>query len=367
MKSLSALALGLVLLCVTSCGGAFSNVSSPLTTKQLIAHEGSATVALVHTNEDSADDEVSSVHPLCSAVWVDKTHILTAYHCAVGIQEELQSKQDDKEKNTPACEGLALALRLCDDSPTEHKVIEMQGLPIHFVQWNETEGVGKEPTAQHLSHVVGWDESHDLALLEAAGKAVPMHESAKVASAVPPMGERIHVCGHPKGFYWTFLEGTVAGYHMSLPHMSDKKDKVKSVGPYLQLEVPIYFGNSGGGAFNDAGELIGIADFLTKLPAEGFFIPVDPIRSFLVDQGVLPGKKVEKKVEAVAPVINIIINAPPIVLPVVPPSAVVVPDAPVAPPPTKADVIPAPPLVIPHTVVPPGIGTLPPLGVTPKP
>src|SRR5271157_182105 len=97
MKSFGALCslVSLVML-LTSCGGAFSNVPPPLTTQQLVQHEGSATVALVHTDDDSADDEVSAVRPLCSAVWVDKTHILTAYHCAVGIQEELQAKQDDK-------------------------------------------------------------------------------------------------------------------------------------------------------------------------------------------------------------------------------------------------------------------------------
>lgn len=361
MKSLSALALGLVVLCITSCGGA---INPPLSASQLVQHEGSVTVALVHTDEDSADEESSGVRPLCSAVWVDRTHILTAYHCTVGIQEELQAKQDEREKNAPACEGLAKLFGMCDDSPTEHKVIEMKGLPVHFVQWKEADEPGKEPSAQHLSHVVGWDESHDLALLEAAGKAIPSHEFASVAAQVPGMGERIHVCGHPKGLYWTFLEGTVAGYRLSLPHLSGKKDLVKRKGPYLQLEVPIYYGNSGGGAFDDAGQLIGIADFMLKLPAEGFFIPAESIREFLVDQEVLPGKKKvieEKMPEPVVPVINITINAPPVVLPVVPAPA----DS--SAPATKAEVIPAPPLVIPHTIVPPGIGVLPPLGVTPKP
>lgn len=344
MKRLSPFVLGFVVLGLTSCGGVFSSVPSPLSTDKLVAHEGNSTVALVHTDEDSADDEVSAVRPLCSAVWVDKTHILTAYHCAKGVQEELQDKQDEREKNAPVCGGLAALLHLCSTDAVEHKVIEMKGLPVHFVQWKEADEPGKEPTAQHLSHVVSWNEEHDLALLEAAGQAIPSHEIAKVAAAVPAMGERIHVCGHPKGLYWTFLEGTVAGYRQSLPHLSAKGDKVKSVGPYLQLEVPIYFGNSGGGAFDDAGQLIGIADFMLKLPSEGFFIPVDPIRTFLIDSDVLPGKKSEKKkVEEVkpvevAPVINLTVVAPSV---------------------EKADVIPAPPLVIPHVIVPPGIFGVP--------
>jgi hypothetical protein len=319
-----------VALGVTSCGGAIQAASVPLTIPQLVSHEGYSTVALVWDDIDNDQDDVSDIRVSCSAVWVDATHILTAYHCVVGERQRQQARQDEKEKNRPACEELAILLGICDpDEEVKHKVIETKGLSMHFIQWKEVDDVGKEPTAQHLAHVVSWDESHDLALLEAAGHAIPSHEVARVAVAVPGYGERIHVCGHLRGLYWSFLEGSMAGYRGDMPVLH----KGKTIGPVMQLQVPIYYGNSGGGAFNEAGELIGIADFLMNIPAEGFFIPVDPIRAFLIDQEILPGKVKEVKKEeavkpAVPPIVNITVVAPP-------------------PPPEKADIIPSPPLPIP--------------------
>lgn len=322
---------------LVSCGGAFSQAPRPLSTQQMVSHEGYSTVALVDTDPDNDDDLVSDTRPYCSAVWVDDTHILTAYHCVKSEHKRLQARQDQKEEARKAaqadCNPIAKMLGMCDDEEVEHKVIETKGMPMHYIVWNEVDDVSKEPTGQHLAHVVGWDESHDLALLRAAGHAIPGHEVAKLAAAVPGMGEHVHVCGHVKGLYWTFLEGSMAGYRGDFPHKV-KKDEVGRSGPYMQLQVPVYYGNSGGGAFNDSGELIGIADFLMNLPAEGFFIPVDPVRAFLVDQEVLPGKvkKVEaEKKEEKPPVVSVT------VVQVTPPSGPV----------EKADVIPAPPLPIP--------------------
>jgi trypsin-like peptidase len=295
---IAVLSLFAILLSLTGCGAVTSALPKvPLSTPALVAHEGYSTVALVRYDEDNQDDKVSEIKPYCSAVWVDETHILTAHHCVKSIQEEMQDKQDEKEKNPPQCSLIAKLFGACDDTPPAHKTIYLKDLPIHFVQWKEVDDVGKEPTAWHLSHVVGWDEHKDLALLEAAGNAIPSHEYAKLADKTPGLTEAVHVCGHPKGLYWTFLEGTVAGYRGEIPHM-DKK-----AGPFMQVQTPIYFGNSGGGAFNNYGELVGIADFLMKVPAEGFFVHLDNIRAFLQDQNLLdkPEPKEAKKVVGVAP------------------------------------------------------------------
>lgn len=254
------------------CGGRLNNT-------ELIAHNGSATVALVYYDTDN-DREDSDVRVYCSAVWIDKTHILTADHCVLAMQEMAQDKQDKKEANRLPCEGIAAILGLCDpDEVFKHKVIELEGLSIHYVQRLEAESPGEEPTAWHLSKVVGTDDKHDLALLEAVGGAIPGHESARLAEKVPELGERVHAVGHPKGLYWTFLEGTVAGYRKTI-------FGIDTEGPFLQVQSPIYFGNSGGGCFNDYGELVGIADFLYKVPSEGFYIPVVSIRNFLKENGI---------------------------------------------------------------------------------
>ena len=299
MKRFLAL-LSLAVLVLTGCGGSLaSNSPAKLSTSQMVSHEGYSTVALVHYDEDNDDPKVSDIRTYCSAVWVDDTHILTAFHCVKGEQKRAQAKQDEREQNQPACGMLAALLGLCDpDAPVKHTVIWMKGLPVHYVQWKESADPGKEPSAWHLGNVVGWDEGKDLALVEAAGNAIPSHEVAVLADETPALGESIHVCGHPKGFTWTFLEGTVAGYRGVLQHHD------KDTGPYMQAQVPVYFGNSGGGAFDSYGKLVGIADMLPGLPAEGLFVHLDNIRGFLQDQNLLdkPKKEVKSpKVVGVAP------------------------------------------------------------------
>jgi hypothetical protein len=283
MKRISLALLLTVLMVILGCGAGNNGRGSQdaWSTQSLVNHEGKSTVALVYTDYDNDDDKVSDQRVFCSAVWVDDTHILTAYHCVKAVREILQQRQDLREKNAPVCEGFALALGLCDNTPVPHKEIATRDMHVSYVQWKESEGIGQEPSGTHLSKVVGWDVRHDLALLQAVGGAIPVHENAHLAAQVPGLLQPVHVVGHPHGFYWTFLEGTVAGYVHDIPAITDED------GPYLQIQAPIYFGNSGGGAFNDVGELIGIADFTSKLPGEGFFIPVVSLRSFLVAQHLL--------------------------------------------------------------------------------
>lgn len=271
--------LVLMVLGLTSCAGVLGN---KLSTPQIIKHETRSSVTLVFYDETNTDDGVSDITPYCSAVWVDGTHILTAFHCMKVAYMEQQRKQIERENNAKAkCEGLTMLLTGCDpDAEVVHKKLELKHIQVHYVQQQEASGIGREPQAWHLARLVGWDSPHDLALLDVDPVSAPAHEVAEVADAVPGMGEPVHVVGSPKGFYFTYLEGTVAGYRGSIPNDPN-------VGPYLQIQCPVYYGNSGGGAYDSYGKLVGIADAMPGLPAEGLFIPVDTIRSFLQLRGVL--------------------------------------------------------------------------------
>jgi serine protease Do len=196
------------------------------------------------------------------------------------LQDEANAKEAPADEE---CNGLAQLFGLCHGA-VEHVKIELKDMPIHFVQENESMGVSKEPSAWHVGKVVGWALDRDLALIEAVGKAVPEHEYATLASDDPAMMESLTVVGHPKGLYWTYMTGSCAGVRDTLPHMSKSSEGDKRIGPFLQVEAPVYFGNSGGGAFNDRGELVGIASFLLRLPGEGFFIGRESMHAFLVDQ-----------------------------------------------------------------------------------
>ena len=173
------------------------------------------------------------VRPFCSGVWIGDEWILTARHCT------LTDGDEDKEEKYIA----------------------------------SAEGTPKVYTAQ----VAYRSEDHDLALLRII--TGPAHGWAKIALKSPRQGANVHVVGHPLGFWYTYLTGTVAGYRERIDGIVDTGGPK---GPYLQIEAPIFHGNSGGGAFNDDNELVGICSFSAGLPSEGFFIPVEAITPFVM-------------------------------------------------------------------------------------
>jgi S1-C subfamily serine protease len=63
--------------------------------------------------------------------------------------------------------------------------------------------------------------------------------------------------------------------------MGDQQIKAKVV----QISAPIWIGNSGGGAFNSDGHLIGLSSWITlRAPSVAFFIHRDEIKNFLKDK-----------------------------------------------------------------------------------
>jgi hypothetical protein len=237
--------LGIVtlLLMILGCGSGTGKL--PVRdASQLTSHMGSSTVALVFTTEDG------DVLPFCSGVWISDVEILTAGHCAAAIAEKTQGG---------GIEGL-------DIDPVD--------VPVHYIVQDEVTSVGKEPTAIHLSKVVSYDKDHDLALLKALGKTIPSHDHTNVVSEMPALGEHVYIVGHPKGMYWSFVEGVISQYHDKLPRDHGE-------GPYVQISAPVWFGNSGGGAFDSRGDLVGIASFITRAPNTSFFVHPDAINKFL--------------------------------------------------------------------------------------
>lgn len=174
----------------------------------------------------------------CAGVWVTDEIIVTANHCTMEPYEE-------GEDPTPA-KSVRLAL-----------------------------------DAQHLEQVfdapvIARDVKMDGALLQVFG-ARP-HPWAPLAKRNPAVGTHVHVVGHPRGLAWTYLEGWVA------QERSSAWDEDR---PYIQIQVPITHGNSGGGAFNDDGELVGICDVVAEsMPAQGFFNPVEDVKHMLDVAGV---------------------------------------------------------------------------------
>lgn len=210
---------------------------------QTLQHEGNATAALVYYDDTVSDITENHIKIFCSAVFVDTHTILTAAHCV----QALQHKDNI-------------------DNPI--------GMSIHYFVWQEETNINQEPTATHMAQVKKLDLPHDLALLTTFANT-PTHAIAELAKLTPAVGEQVMVVGHPLGMAWSFLPSSVAAYRDTVPGAEELR------GPFLQLFSAAYHGNSGGGAFNSSGELVGLCDFLVASPNTVFFTHLDSIKLFL--------------------------------------------------------------------------------------
>jgi S1-C subfamily serine protease len=106
-------------------------------------------------------------------------------------------------------------------------------------------------------------EKHDLALLVSEAPAEDDCVVAPVATGFPSVGSFVWVVGYPMG-----VERNVSHGILSATYFSNMKP-----GTFLyRIDAAVAPGNSGGGVFNQQGELIGIVSFmqLMKLPLPGF-------------------------------------------------------------------------------------------------
>lgn len=164
---------------------------------------------------------------LCTGVWVGSRSILTVAHCidiGAGLDYSVPGKGDAQE-------------------------------------WH--------PAALYRA-----DLDHDLALFIASG-AVPDHLIAHLGPVDPPVGTELFFGGHPVGLFNSFRRGLVSAYRGI--HL-DKDWK----GPWMQVSAPIFLGDSGGGAFDAEGRLVGIAHAVaSEVPCVAFFVKRSTIAEFL--------------------------------------------------------------------------------------
>jgi S1-C subfamily serine protease len=164
----------------------------------------SKTVALVRQGDEG-------LRAYCSGVWLDEDTIVTAAHCV-----------DDED----------------------------EGAVLGYLSFEDVFGTGPEaspPLAPRGAYLTSVDEAHDIALLHAP--KAPPHASAPLASENPAAGDHVAAMGHPLGLWWSFSEGVVAAV---------RKESLGLDILWVQATVQISPGNSGGGLFNERGELVGV-------------------------------------------------------------------------------------------------------------
>lgn len=220
--------LGIILMCGSCVSPA--NEAPPgikASRRSIISEIERSTAALV---KEDGGEEV----PYCAGVWIDATHVLTALHCVVS------------EPN--------LMVLIKSKSMLENATSPTSGT------------------------VVKGDMRVDLALIE-VNQHVPSHGVANINITKPVKGDRVHIIGHTAGYSWTYSEGSVSAV----------RDHTRGLGgetlSAVQVSGFIWMGNSGGGAWNSNGELIGISSWIyAKAPGIAFFISSKEIKQFLQEK-----------------------------------------------------------------------------------
>lgn len=179
-------------------------------------------------------------HVYCSGVWVDQNTIVTANHCMVNFADDSQLEPGAK----------LLYSTQSDVDPSDDDAIK----------------------TVHGAELLAIDPEHDLALVRVS--APPAHESAPLAQSVY-VGERDATMGHPLDLLWSYSEGLVSAIRKTADPELDIL--------WIQSTAPISPGNSGGGLFNERGELMGICSrgYFGRAENLNFYVHVDYVRALL--------------------------------------------------------------------------------------
>ncbi len=120
-----------------------------------------------------------------------------------------------------------------------------------------------------VAKVLGVDPSTDIAVLKIDAKNLPVVTLGRVADL--KVGEWVAAIGSPFGFENTVTAGVVSAKNRALPD--------DSATPFIQTDVAVNPGNSGGPLFNSRGEVVGINSQIYSRSGSyqgvSFAIPID--------------------------------------------------------------------------------------------
>jgi S1-C subfamily serine protease len=138
----------------------------------------------------------------------------------------------------------------------------------------------------------------DVAIIKIDGKNLPTESMGN--SEEVNVGDEITVIGYPGAATDAAMDGLISPKSLLVPTVTNGRISAKRVDgngtPVLQSEAAINHGNSGGPAFDEKGNVIGIATWaLTDASSLNFFIPIDTAMEFVHQAGAPPERGVFDK------------------------------------------------------------------------
>jgi hypothetical protein len=180
-------------------------------------------------------DGDGDIFPMCSGIWISSDRFLTAAHC-----------------------------------------IDRDGVvPIFYFNY------GERMVFSRVGFVIRFDMERDLALI---GSIYSGDHGMVMMGGGVKVGDRVDLVGHPMGLIWSWMPGWV----------SRILEDCSGILIY-QISSWVSHGNSGGGLFNNRGELVGICHSISRdVIGESFFIGAREVSYFLDGDDILPvGKRLE--------------------------------------------------------------------------
>lgn len=242
----------------------YSSVKHPAGKPTLAEELKDDTVAFVMVTEQKGEDDLivtEKVRPFCTGVWISNDMILTAGHCVRDA-----GKTEERRRAEHAVHLFDLGLELAEWDPVGQ---QMSYSMLDDMRTDNT------LSAYRSSVVMVYDKAEDLALVRADHSNMMHHPYAVLSSSDIRDGDEVNVVGHPRGMMWSYTKGWVgASRYIEGPHDYPFRT--------LQVSAAVTFGNSGGGAFDADGRLIGICSYIMPaIPNASFFVHRDVIKEFL--------------------------------------------------------------------------------------
>lgn|SRR3990167_8682351 len=215
------------------------------------------TIALTYTDDDG--DNL----PFCSGVWISANQILTANHCAEAAYFLNQGKEPDEDVS-----------------------VNPVGTIVNYIVRSDFNMKSPDdfPKKVRTGKVTAFDRANDLALIkvDTATRPYAVDYARIVDNGRIPDGLKVNIVGHTVGYWWSYSVGYVSNTWLDI----HGPDPIRM--QTLQISSPAWHGNSGGGAFDDEGNLVGVSSWITKQgPNMTFFVHRDTIIKFLKTHKVL--------------------------------------------------------------------------------
>jgi putative serine protease PepD len=143
------------------------------------------------------------------------------------------------------------------------------------------------------AHVVGTDQTTDLAVVRVDAPASMLHPLDVGDSSALQVGDGVVAIGAPFGLEETVTSGIVSALHRSIRSPASADRGSFTISDSIQTDAAINHGNSGGPLLNTAGQVVGITAQIRSDSGDnagvGFAIPSNTIRA-VVTQLIATGK-----------------------------------------------------------------------------